>query len=209
MRSSWVLGGTGEADDELLAQLAELDKQRAELLQRYGSRDYENQTTPPVRRVEPASTTPSPRPRAPPAKAEDEEDEAAPIFLVTQLIPFSLTTCQEDNVTMDDDGNFWSRGKKLSESAIEQRLRRFVEVKKSGKCKGGEILRKLFLQDRKAATDLFKECNLDKARISKCVIPFNLLRPLQTHSMEPVGHTLGGSKDLGHHEGRGKEQVQE
>ena len=67
-------------------------------------------------------------------------------------------------VQLGEDGKFRNKsGKILTESAIEQRLRRFTELKRSGVCKGGDELRRMFKEDRSTLVELFKQCNLNKA----------------------------------------------
>ena len=58
----------------------------------------------------------------------------------------------------------------MSESAIEQRLRRFCAVKKSGVCEAGEEALKMFkdLEKRKELTEMFKQVNLSKAGGCAC-----------------------------------------
>lgn len=55
-------------------------------------------------------------------------------------------------------------GKLLSDAAVEQRLRRFCAVKKSGKCKAGKDIKERFddLDQRPELLDLFKQCDLNK-----------------------------------------------
>lgn len=57
-------------------------------------------------------------------------------------------------------------GKPMSEAAVEQRLRRFCAVKKSGKVKSGSEIKDQFddLDRRQELIQLFKECRLNKDR---------------------------------------------
>ena len=81
--------------------------------------------------------------------------------------PLSPSLCPSwhgKEFTRGEDGFFRNKkGKVLTASAIEQRLRRFCAIKKNGTCKAGDEIRRMFNEERAQLTDLFKECNLSKA----------------------------------------------
>ena len=57
-------------------------------------------------------------------------------------------------------------GERLSDSAVEQRLRRLCKIRKNGGCEAGEDARKMFEMggdDRNSLIGLFKQSGLKKA----------------------------------------------
>ena len=71
----------------------------------------------------------------------------------------------KQKVTRDKHGRFVFDGKVLSDSAIEQRLRRAITTKKSGSIPMGVGAQKMFndLDQRPHLIQMFKNANLDKA----------------------------------------------
>ena len=71
----------------------------------------------------------------------------------------------KEKVTRDKHGRFVFDGKVLSDSAIEQRLRRAITTKNSGNIPMGVEAQKMFndLDQRPHLVQLFKDANLDKA----------------------------------------------
>ena len=76
----------------------------------------------------------------------------------------SCTTLQDDQVTVDDKGRLVSKGKVLSQAAIEQRLRRFCAVRKSGKTLCGPEVKEHFddLSKREELIEMWKDVKLNK-----------------------------------------------
>ena len=72
---------------------------------------------------------------------------------------------KSETITKDKQGRFYRNGKLLSESAIEQRLRRYTATKKSGHVKSGEDMQKMWkdLDQRQALLQMFKDNNLNTA----------------------------------------------
>lgn len=105
-----------------------------------------------------------------PSDSSEEEDEHPPVD-DDEVRPLSLNRfcawCQDkgEKITKDKQGRFYRNGKLMSESAIEQRLRRFTATKKSGRVKSGEDVQNMFkdLDQRPRLMEMFKEANLNKA----------------------------------------------
>ena len=76
----------------------------------------------------------------------------------------SCTTLPDDQVTVDDKGRLVSKGKVLSQAAIEQRLRRFCAVRKSGKTLCGPEVKEHFddLSKREELIEMWKDVKLNK-----------------------------------------------
>ena len=75
--------------------------------------------------------------------------------------------CLQAKVEVQAGGHVYVNGKYLSDSAVEQRLRRLCAIKKSGVCEAGEDCRKMFQKggdDRATLMELFKQSGLKKDR---------------------------------------------
>ena len=79
----------------------------------------------------------------------------------------NMTLCvlMQNEVEVREGGQVYVNGKFLSDSAVEQRLRRLVAIKKSGLCEAGEDARKMFQaggDERANLMELFKQSGLKK-----------------------------------------------
>ena len=82
--------------------------------------------------------------------------------------PHALIVCMQSyKVELGEGGQVYVNGHVLSDSAVEQRLRRLCKVRKNGTCEVGEDARKMFQMggdDRATLMALFKESRLSKAQ---------------------------------------------
>lgn len=72
-----------------------------------------------------------------------------------------------EGIFQDSKGRLWEKGVLLTDAALEQRLRRWTAIKKSGKITSGEDARNMFYggsEKRQELVDMYKSCGLNKAR---------------------------------------------
>ena len=80
---------------------------------------------------------------------------------------YRMHAMQSYKVELSEGGQVYVNGHVLSDSAVEQRLRRLCKVRKNGTCEVGEDARKMFQMggdDRATLMALFKESRLSKAQ---------------------------------------------
>lgn len=85
----------------------------------------------------------------------------------------------KEKITKDEQGRFYRNGKLMSETAIEQRLRRYTATKKSGQVSSGTEMQAMFrdLDQRQQLIQWFKEGMLNKAGAANFVYCLSVWRP--------------------------------